>query len=126
MVTTEMDPEPYRTKISNGTVTLYADTKKGLRGGATGLRPHELLEAALASCINMTLRISAEQHNIPLEQLKVSVRVIRDQPEHSRFDCTIEMGGTMTEEQRQHLLRSASHCPVSQTLSKPMQIVINS
>lgn len=49
------------------------DTTPDKEGANHGFRPHELLEAASASCMNMTLRMYAEIHAIPLAGMSVAV-----------------------------------------------------
>lgn len=51
-------PEPWRVRFTNGVHTATADTHKNGVGGGAGLRPHELLEAALASCMTITARMA--------------------------------------------------------------------
>jgi putative redox protein len=40
------------------------DTTSGKGGYGDGFHPHELLEAALATCMNMTIRMYAQKHAI--------------------------------------------------------------
>lgn len=47
------------------------DTTPDKKGANHGFRPHELLEAASASCMNMTFRMYAEIHAIPLAGMSV-------------------------------------------------------
>jgi len=50
MIQASSQPERYRTAFTNGGQTALADTTADKGGGGAGFRPHELLEAALASC----------------------------------------------------------------------------
>ena len=59
MVTTLSESHSYLTVFSNGKHTANADTTFDKGGSNLGFRPHELLEAALATCMNMHLRMYA-------------------------------------------------------------------
>ena len=64
MIRANSTPENYLTTVSNGEFTLPADTTADKGGGGQGFRPHDLLEAALASCMNMSLRMAAQKAGI--------------------------------------------------------------
>lgn len=46
-------------------------------GGNQGFRPHELLEAALATCMNIHLRMYAANHGIELGEVTTKVTLDR-------------------------------------------------
>lgn len=108
----------YQTLFTNGKHSAISDTTRDKGGNESGFRPHDLLEAALASCINMTLRMYADQQGIPLSGVTTRVRLDRSNPEESVFECEIEFLGSPAENDREHLLEIAEKCPVHQTLSK--------
>ena len=108
----------YQTLFTNGKHSAISDTTRDKGGNESGFRPHDLLEAALASCINMTLRMYADQHGIPLSGVTTRVRLDRSNPEESVFEYEIEFLGSLAENDREHLLEIAEKCPVRQTLSK--------
>ena len=85
--------------------------------GAAGFRPHELLEAALACCLSMSVRMAAEKHAIPPEAVTARVRLDRG-AEGAVFHAEIELrGDSLTPEQRERLVQAGKACPVSRTLS---------
>ncbi|MBA4144220.1 MAG: osmotically inducible protein C, partial [Cytophaga sp.] len=63
----------YKTEITLGTHTLYADELKDHGGQDEGPEPPEYLNVALASCTAITLRMYADRKNIPLEGVRVDV-----------------------------------------------------
>lgn len=67
----------FLTRFTNGEHIGDADTTAEKGGGNRGFRPHELLEAALATCMNMTLRSYAQKHDIPLPGVSVVVTLSR-------------------------------------------------
>ncbi len=83
---------------------IDAPADKG--GGDAGFRPHDLLEAALAGCLNITLRKYAASHDIPLIGAATWVSLNRQQPEETVFEYGLE------------LIEAAAACAVHQTLSR--------
>lgn len=88
------------------------------RGKRVGFSSHELLEAALASRINMTLRMVADRHALPLAGVTTRVMLDQTDPEEGVFEYEIVLRGPLSQEDRDRLLDAAKKCPVRQTLSK--------
>ena len=108
---------PFATKFTNGTHSARADAPKEKGGFETGFNPHELLEAALGSCLNIWLRVYAGQHGIPLENLTATVTLDKQDPANAVFQYAFEFEGPLTAEQRRELLEAAHDCPIHQLLS---------
>lgn len=106
-----------RTLVSSDGYSLPADTTPP-KGAGEGFRPHELLEAALASCTAITLRLVAEERGIPLRYVNVKIDLDRTNPEKSIFRAQIEFDDLVTEADRKTLIAAARLCPVRKTLSK--------
>ena len=53
------EPVRYQTQLTNGTHSTLSDTTRDKGGSELGFRSHDLLEATLASCMNITLRMYA-------------------------------------------------------------------
>ncbi len=121
MISAKGEAPRYRTSFSNGAQEAFADTTPVRGGGAAGFRPHELLEAALASCANMTVRMYAHDHAIPLDAVTTQVRLERESA-GAVFHTEIELhGDSLTPEQRERLIQAAQNCPVRRTLSAPVR-----
>lgn len=118
MITCHNETTPYCTQVTNGEQSTLADTGTDYGGQGNGFRPHDFLEAALASCINITIRMYAEKHNIPIKDVITHVRLNREQEGKTIFEYDIELTGDITEEQRNGILSIAKRCPVGKTLSK--------
>ena len=100
MIRATTEEEHYLTKFTNGTGSGFADASAAQGGTGTSFRPHELLEAALATCINVTLRMYSEKNGIPLEDITTEVKLDQSSPEESVFRCEIELhGSNLTPEQ---------------------------
>jgi putative redox protein len=106
------------TEFSNGKTTSFSDTTLGKGGSGEGFRPHELLEAALASCMNMSLRMFAEKHSIPLASVITTVTLDRSSPNEVCFEYVVDLAGDLTEGDRRRLLEAVESCPVRHTLSR--------
>jgi len=96
-----------------------APTTKG--GAGAGFDPHELLEAALATCINIIVRKHAAQFGISIDGVVTTVRLDRSRDGVATFDYELDIRGALDETQRALLHEAAKTCPVSQTLSNPIE-----
>jgi putative redox protein len=123
MVICENEEARYRVVISNGKHEISADTSEDNGGGGSAIRPHELLEAAFASCLNMTIRIYADKANIPLTGVTTKVSTDRTQPGKTIFKYSFSIEGTLTNEQREELNRGAEECLVKKTLLSTIDII---
>ncbi|MEK7761373.1 MAG: OsmC family protein [Nitrospirota bacterium] len=118
MIEVTSDDSRYQTRFTNGAHSAIADTTRDKGGSESGFRPHDLLEAALASCVNITIRMAADQHGLALSDVTTRVRLDRSKPEETIFECEVELLGELSEEDRARLLDVAEKCPVRHTLSK--------
>jgi putative redox protein len=108
----------YIVQFTNGRHTAPGDMPVEKGGFGQGFRPHELLEAALATCLTMTLRIAAEKFGYPLTRAGARVEIDRSDPDSIILDCVLDLDGELDDAQRARLLRAAEHCPVGQTLAQ--------
>jgi putative redox protein len=120
MITATSDNPAYLTPFTDGEHHAVADTTKEKGGSGGGFWPHHLLEAALATCINITLRKYADKHAIPLGHPVTKVKLDRSRTGEAIFTYEVELPGNLTAEQRDALLRVAGDCPVKQTLLRTL------
>jgi putative redox protein len=106
----------YQSLFSNGKFDGFSDATEDKGGRGSGFRPHELLEAALASCMNIHLRMYADHHGIPLSEVMTQVSLHRSAGEVV-FEYAIELDGSLPDDQRNKLMQIAETCPVRLTLS---------
>ncbi|EHJ46972.1 OsmC family protein [Solidesulfovibrio carbinoliphilus subsp. oakridgensis] len=123
MIRCQSQERPYRTIFTNGTFSGACDAPPDKGGEGDGFRPHELLEAALGSCLAMTLSMYARHHRLPLEEVTVSVTLERPEAGTSVFACDIRLTGDLSETARARLLRAARACPVRKTLAGQLVVV---
>jgi putative redox protein len=121
MTTASIASTAYRAEIRNGRHVLTADEPLNLGGGDTGPAPDELLEAALASCTAITLRMYANRKEWPVNEINVAVLLER-KDDKTFFTRNIQVEGALDEVQKERLLQIAKACPVSKTLSGSIDI----
>jgi putative redox protein len=120
MIKATSERASYQTSFTNGQDVSMADTTSGKGGSGSGFRPDELLEAALAISMNITLRMFAEKHSIPLTSVSTTVKLDLNYPDEAVFNYSLDLTGSLSESERQSLTEAARSCPVRQTLSKKL------
>ena len=124
----------FRTEIRARSHGVTADEPRTVGGTDAGPTPYELLLGALSGCTAMTLRMYADRKRWPLESVQVQLRTTRAHESDcencetqrvgvGRVERRIELGGTLTEDQRKRLLQIADRCPVKQSLERGLEIV---
>lgn len=118
MVEAEALRAPWQVRFRAGENEGVADTIKGGIGGSAGLRPHELLEAALAACMTISARMALADAGIP--EGEVSVRVLLEREESTtRFRYELALAPEL-EVHRPAVLERIAASPVRSTLSKSL------
>lgn len=110
----------YQVKLSDGLHEWLGDVPQTLGGGDTGPSPHQLLLSALGACTSITVAMYAQRKGIPLEAIKVELRILQEQITHAaqtRIGRDIQLSGALSYEQRQRLLEVANACPIHKVLS---------
>lgn len=121
MITATRIGEPYCVQLSNGRSLVVADTKKEGKGGSAGMRPHELLESALAACICMSIEMAAERAGAKLPAVEVRVVVDRQDLE-TGFDVSLHFAAALSPEDETLAREAVRASPVARTLGKPIAI----
>ena len=68
--------------------------------------------------MNMTIRMYADNHGIPLEGVTIKVTLDRNTIEQAIFKYEIEFVGDLEPLHAEQLLQAADSCPVRRTLSR--------
>lgn len=108
--------DPWQCTVSKDDLDIVADTTTDHGGSGEGIRPRELLEGALATCMNMTVRMAADRDGIDLDCVRTVVDLDRS-GDRETFRYVIECEG-VTESEAEQLRAAAEHCPVHGTLSE--------
>ena len=99
----------------NGRHTLITDEPESLGGTDTGPAPHELLAAALASCVSIMIVLYAQRRDWQLEGVSVDVDYDADVTPR-RVELTVHLPEGLTPDQITRLTRVADTCPVRRAL----------
>ena len=93
-------------------------------GDGLGPNPTRVVEAALAACSSMTMKLYANRKGWDLQGSKVTVKRAEGQDSHvSRvLEKEIEVEGDLDDEQRARLKEIAGKCPVHRMLSEAVEI----
>ncbi len=99
----------------NGRHTIVTDEPPSLGGGDEGPAPHELLPAALASCIGTMVALYAKRRGWDVAGPKVDVTY---DPESTprEFEVDLQLPAGLSDEQRGRLERVAVTCPLRRAL----------
>jgi putative redox protein len=109
-----------RSAFTNGSHTGFADVPLDKGGNGNGFGPHELLEAALATCMTITVCKYAEKHRLPMRKVECEVMADRSVPEIITFQYSLKLEGELSLEHKQQLHQAAGKCPVAKTLAGVM------
>ncbi|MHC8493891.1 bifunctional alpha/beta hydrolase/OsmC family protein [Thalassospira sp. SM2505] len=128
----------FQSMVIAGQHRMIADEPENVGGFDSGPSPYDFLSAALGSCTVMTLRLYADQKQIPLDSVRVEVRHEKIHAEDcaecagkpvsksgkiDRFERLITLHGDFTDDVRTRLLEIADKCPVHRTLEASSVIV---
>jgi len=122
MTTASIATTKYRLALNNGRHEFFADEPVEVGGTDTAPSPDELLEAALASCTAITLRMYADRKEWHIQGIDVKVTAERSEGK-TAFTRHITINGAVDDIQKERLLQIAKACPVSKTLSAGSEII---
>jgi putative redox protein len=123
-VSSTIGSEPYTTSVTiRGELEhhLVNDVPPAEGGQGKGPTPHEMLEAAVASCKAITVKMYANRKAWPLESVTAKVRHdlrAKDEggPKVHHFDAQMEFVGDLTDEQRERLHEISGRCSIQKIL----------
>jgi putative redox protein len=123
-VTATIETTDYNTLIlSPAGNTIIADEPDEAGGQNAGFTPSELLNAALAACTDITLRMYARRKKWDLATVKTTVSYTHDTITNTTaIKREIILTGNLTEDQRQRLMLIANRCPLHEVLNNPISI----
>lgn len=123
MIVTRNQAEPYAVEFSDGKHTGLADAIAADGGREAGFKPFALLEASLATCVAITIRMYADRHEWDLPGLEVRVKLDQSRVDAPVLRYDIDFGSAdLAPDIRERLLRVATACPVHKALSKPVSV----
>jgi putative redox protein len=108
-------------QLQIGPHILISDSPREIGGDDLGPDPHELLDAALASCTALTLNLYARRKGMLLANVEVEVSHTETDGVY-RMRRDVRLMGALSDEQRNRLLEIANKCPVHRTLMGRFEI----
>ncbi len=106
--------------VIDGTHRLITDEPEEVGGEGSAPAPHELLPAAIASCVSTTLVMYANRKGWELGDVSVDVDYDhRSTPR--RCDISINIGGGLSSEQVAVLDKVAAACPVRRAIESGIE-----
>ena len=112
------------TEVTGRGHTIRVDEPPEFGGGDTGPMPTEVLAAALASCMCISIAWAARKRRVEMVDLIVEVRPFRapGEPRHGRYELRIE-SSTPQEALQQCVDLGSRYCWVTNTLTTPPEII---
>ncbi|MBK9763804.1 MAG: OsmC family protein [Flavobacteriales bacterium] len=123
-VTAVLEGAPYATRITTRGLELIADEPTDHGGTDQGMRPHELLLGALASCTAITLRMYADRRWV-VPRIGITVSMDRTQEGakvETEMTILVDLPADLPTEQKERLVQIAKACPVHRTLENPIHL----
>src|SRR5208282_4714391 len=109
-------------EIRIGAHVLLSDEANVAGGDDLGPNPHELLDAALASCTALTLMLYAQRKGWILEGVEAEVSHIEADGVY-RMRRDIRLVGRLAPAERERLLEIANRCPVHRILVGSAELI---
>ena len=109
-----------RHRVNTRQHSLAVDAPPASGGKDEAPSPHDLYDAALASCKALTVLLYAKRKGMPLEDIEVQVDRDDSQERQGtyRLKTSLRLVGPLDEAQRAELLRVAGKCPVHRLMSE--------
>ncbi|HEX3923438.1 MAG TPA: OsmC family protein [Streptosporangiaceae bacterium] len=111
-------PEAWQVRFRAGGNEGRADTVKDGAGGSAGMRPHELLEASLATCMAIAARMALADLGVTDGEVGVRLHLEREEPA-TRFRYELILDPAL-EPHRTAVMERIERSPVRATLSKQL------
>lgn len=99
--------------------TFTADVGEALGGTDSSPGPHDLFDAALATCKAMTALWYAKRKGIPLERVSTVVESSNAEERQGVYKLTVkvELHGPMTDDQRAAIHKAIAACPIHKLMT---------
>lgn len=121
MIISESKKENYSVEISNQNTVIISDVTEEKGGCGQYFRPHDLLCAGFASCLNITVRMVLDSRNIKYEKVVVQIDLDRSCEGKTKFLYDVNILGDISDDIKQQVIDTACNCPVRRTLSKEIE-----
>jgi putative redox protein len=123
MIKAKSTDKDFHCQLTNDKIQLDADAPIFKGGLGNGFRPHELFEGALASCINITIRMIAKREKIKIDNVMTQVEIDKTDNK-TTFRYKIRLDDKLSDKDRIFLTNIIESCAVKQTLSKQLEFTL--
>lgn len=111
----------FLTELTTGEANWLSDADLAAGGAGTAPDPHQLLDAALAACTSITVRMYAERKGMALDDVQVAINHVEEGGVY-RIDRKVTLVGRLDDAERKRLLEIADKCPIHKALSGRFEI----
>ncbi len=111
--------EKFRCLTKEHGFIIISDATIDKGGLGQAFRPHEILESAYASCLNMFTQMQCKEMGIPFDNIAVKVNLTRLESK-TIFSYSIEFGDDIEDFQKEKIFNLIEESPVRKTLSRPI------
>lgn len=101
---------------------VISDVGSTSGGEDLGPSPHRILEAALASCTVITLRMYAQRHGLDPEFIDADVEITKEEKGETVIRREIKLPSSLSPEQKARFFQIAEKCPIHEVLLSHLQI----
>ena len=119
MIACKSESQNYCCKTDINGFVIQSDATADKGGQDNGIRPHDILAAAYASCLNMTVRMACNKRNIPIAHVTTRVELVREDAK-TIFQYQIDFDSTIDEDAKNEIVKMVENCPIKKNLSKPI------
>lgn len=123
MITTKNGKADFLTEFTDGTHTGLSDAPEFKGGENARFTPLGLLEASLAACMNMTLRVYAKAHGIELDFVETAATLIPGDT-GSTFEYSVKLPDALSDRDRKRVIAALKGCPIHGLLGKPITFAL--
>jgi putative redox protein len=120
MIECKSEKDNYICKTEINGFMIQSDVTADKGGLENGIRPHDILATAYASCLNISVRMACNKKQIPIDSVISKVGLIRDDSK-TIFTYQIDFSNQLPDDTKQDILKMIENCPVRKTLSKQIE-----
>lgn len=114
--------EKYYTESKVRGFTIPSDEPETIGGTNKAPSPIDLMNAALSSCTLMYLKDKADIENIAVGEIKISIKIIKNEEGSFNFERDLSFQNPISEAQKESLLKHSNNTPVTRALSNKCTI----
>lgn len=116
IITTNSKQNAGESLFTGGDLDAINDLASKFKSKTGGCRAHALLEASLGYCLSMTIREYAQNHNIELDEIVVTVKLDLNNRTNPIIEKNIKLIGNISDLDKQKLMNASNACSIYKAL----------